>query len=97
MSGAHCYDTQEDTIYSQSTLLHPWCCEDRMGYDPEHFSMPRTACFHPVDILELLDKISFRGPNRKPLLSAKSFAKCLKGLSESEDRMPKDESGSSGV
>ena len=46
--------------------------------------MTRTDCFYPVDLLEFLDKIRI-------------CASILRGLGESEDSLPKDESGSSSV
>lgn len=58
--------------------------------------MTRRDCFYPVDLLEFLDKI--RKPHEKPLLSVNSIcASILRGLDESEDSLPKEESGSSSV
>lgn len=71
ISEGHDYETQEVGIYSKSVLLSSGCCEDRMGNDPEYSpGVTRTACFYLVDILEFLDKISFRGPHIKSRLSA---------------------------
>lgn len=56
---------KEVGIYAKRPL--PWSSgyyEDRMGNDPEYSpGVTRTACFYLIDILEFLDKISFRGPH----------------------------------